>query len=78
MLLSKFIGGLNILKPYYTGGDGFHIGAEHDQFYAYSTDKPLTPEDQQRMCALGWFQPEGGLSEYGGEYDPNNGWSAFI
>lgn len=77
MRLSEFIDGLNTLRPYYTDGDGFHIGAEHDQFYAYKTDKQLTPDDQKRMVALGWFQPECGMSAYGGEYDPDNGWSAF-
>ena len=77
MKLSNFIDGLSILRPYYTDGDGYHIGAEHDQFYAYATDKPLTPEDQQRMVALGWFQPGYGMSEDEGEYDPDNGWSAF-
>lgn len=77
MKLSKFIEGLNILRPYYKDQDGYHIGAEHDQFYAYATDQPLTQEDQKRMCELGWFQPDGGMSEDGGEYDKENGWSAF-
>lgn len=77
MKLSNFIEGLKTLQPYYKDGDGYHIGAEHDQFYTYQTDKPLTPEHQQRMCALGWFQPEGGMSEDGGEYDPEVGWSAY-
>ena len=77
MKLSNFIEGLKTLQPYYENGDGYHIGAEHDQFYAYQTSKPLTPEDQQKMCELGWFQPGGGMSGDGGEYDPGNGWSAF-
>lgn len=77
MRLSNFIDGLNTLRPYYTDGDGFHIGAEHDQFYAYKTDKPLTPEDQKRMVALGWFQPKSGMSEDSDEYAPDNVWSAY-
>jgi hypothetical protein len=76
MNLRNFIDGLTTLRNYYENQEGYHIGAGHDQFYAYQTDKPLTPEDQQKMCALGWFQPEGGMSEDGGEYDPENGWSA--
>lgn len=75
MRLSKFIDGLNTLRPYYTDGDGFHIGAEHDQFYAYKTDKPLTPEDVQKMLDLGWFQPE--REDGDANYDPEDGWSAF-
>lgn len=72
MKLDKFIDGLLILQPYYDQVDGYHIGAEHDQFYAYKTDRPLSPEDVQKMRDLGWFQPE--QEE---EYDPENGWSAF-
>jgi len=78
MKLSKFIEGLKTLQPYYKDGDGYHIGAEHDQFYAYATERPLTTEDVQKMCALGWFQDEeGGISEDGGEYYPDSGWSCF-
>lgn len=74
MKLSDFLEGLQTLRPYYHGQDGYHIGAEHDQFYAYATDTPLTVEDVQKMRDLGWFQPEQGDNE---EYDPENGWSAF-
>ena len=72
MKLGNFIEGLKTLQPYYTGGDGYHIGAEHDQFYAYMTDKPMTAEDVGKMRELGWFQPE----QDSEEYDPENGWSA--
>jgi hypothetical protein len=74
MKLSNFIKGLKTLQPYYKGGDGYHIGAEHDQFYAYQTERPLTSEDVQKMRDLGWFQPE---QEDDAEYDPENGWSAI-
>lgn len=77
MKLSNFIEGLKTLQPYYKDGDGCHIHAEHDQFYAYAPERPLTPEDVQKMIDLGWFQPEDGLDSDGGEYDPENGWSAF-
>jgi len=74
MKLSNFIKGLNTLQPYYKDGDGYYIGAEHDQFYACQTERPLTPEDVQKMRDLGWFQPE---QEDYAEYDPENGWSAI-
>lgn len=74
MKLSNFIDGLNTLRPYYKDGDGYHINAEHDQFYASATDQPLTPDDVQKMHDLGWFQPE---QEDGSPYDPEDGWSAF-
>jgi hypothetical protein len=74
MKLSDFIEGLKTLQPYYDGGDGYHIGAGHDQFYAYRTDKPLSPEDVEKMKFLGWFQPD---MKGGSEYDHEEGWSAF-
>lgn len=77
MKLSNFIEGLKTLQPYYNGGDGYHIGAEHDKFYAYQTDIPMGRDDVTKMVELGWFQPEGGISSDGGEYDAENGWSAF-
>lgn len=74
MKLSKFIEGLNILRPYYDK-DSYCIGAEHDQFYAYATSRPLTTEDVEKMRSLDWFQPE---QDDGAEYDPDEGWSAFV
>jgi hypothetical protein len=74
MKLSNFLEGLLTLKPYYDGEDGYHIGAEHDQFYAYATDRPLSAEDIAKMRELGWFQPEAGD---GDPYEPEDGWSAF-
>lgn len=76
MQLNKFIEGLQILQKYYDDTAGYHIGAGHDQFYAYVTDKPLSPEDVQKMCDMNWFQSE---CEFEGpsDYQPEEGWSAF-
>lgn len=73
MILSKFIAGLETLRPHYKDGDGYHIGAEHDQFYAYATDTPLSDDEVAKMRELGWFQPD--TSEE--IYSPEDGWSAF-
>ena len=73
MKLSNFINGLLILQPYYNN-DGYSIGAEHDQFYAYATDRPLSVTDVERMRELGWFQP--GIDD-DSEYEPDEEWSAF-
>lgn len=75
MKLSNFIEGLLILKQYYEGQDGYHIGAEHDQFYAFATSIPLEPATVHRMKSLGWFQPE--MNGPDSPYDPAVGWSAF-
>lgn len=80
MKLTEFLAGLEILKSHYKdGGDGYHIGAEHDIFYCYQTDIPLSPEEVQRMHELGWHQEEAVVD---GEWKPENydaeeSWSAY-
>jgi hypothetical protein len=74
MKLKDFIEGLKTLQPYYRDGDGYYISAEHDQFYAYTTESPMTAEDVQKMRDLGWFQPD---QDEGADYDPEEGWSTF-
>ena len=79
MKLSNFISGLNILRPHFKDGDGYHLGSEHDQFYVYKTDTPLDSGEVGMLHDLGWFQPEVGEDDNGdrGPYDPEEGWSAF-
>lgn len=79
MKLNDFIAGLEILKPHYNGGDGYHIGAEHDIFYCYQTDTPLSPEEVKRMEELGWLQEEVSVDgEWKAEhYDPEESWAAY-
>ena len=81
MKLSNFIEGLKILQPYYKDGDGYHIGAEHDQFYADQTERPLTAKDVQRMIDLGWHQ-EYDERDYEQDfavehYRADEGWTAY-
>lgn len=75
MKLKEFIEGLQILQPHYEEGDGYHIGAEHDQFYAYATKTPLTDAEVSRMRELGWFQEDS--DDENPAYDPTEGWSCF-
>lgn len=81
MKLNNFIQGLQTLQPYYKDQNGFHIGAEHDIFYAYATDTELSKEIVVKMCELGWFQPEAPTDEEGEfgpeNYTPDEGWAAF-
>jgi hypothetical protein len=80
MKFDAFLEGLTILRRHITAeGGGYHIGAEHDQFYVYATNIPLAPEDVKRMVDLGWFQPDRGAGKATGPetYDPGEGWSAF-
>lgn len=74
MKLGAFIEGLLILQPYYDNGDGYHIGADHDQFYCYQTDRPVSPKDVKKLRRLGWFQPD---APDDAEYDADDGWSVF-
>ncbi len=78
MKTKHIVEGLLILQPHYKGE--YNSGAEHDQFYAYATDTPLTEADAARMHELGWFQEgvEGDEdSEEHAAYDPDEGWSCF-
>lgn len=78
MKLSNFVDGLTILRGYFDS-DGYEIGAEHDIFYVYQTDRPLSDEHLAKLIELGWFQ-EGlaGGDEFKAEnYDPEEGWAAF-
>jgi hypothetical protein len=79
MKLSNFMQGLEILRAFYNDPNGYHIGAEHDIFYAYATDKPLTTEALEQLVALGWFQEN--RSSDGefrvSDYAPDEAWSAF-
>lgn len=79
MNLKDFTTGVKILAPYYDDPDGYHIGAEHDQFYMYATDKPVSKSDLEDLVNAGWFQDdvtcEDGV-EFGPEnYDQEEGWS---
>jgi len=74
MKLDDFINGINILRPYFKDPNGFHIAAEHDQFYVYATDFALSDKDVKKLDELGWFQPE---TEEDDPYNPNEGWSAY-
>ena len=84
MQLKYLIEGLQILQPYYDKPDGYYVGAGHDQFFAYATDRPLSEGAVKRMVELGWFQPDVNIPEDGDgyfkpeHYQPEEGWSAFM
>lgn len=79
MKLNNFIDGLLILRPHFkNGGDSYCIGSEHDQFYVYQTDTPLTEDEVAKMRALEWFQPDPNDDDDNPRpYDPEDEWSAF-
>ena len=74
MNLNNFIQGLQILRSHFEDQTGYHLGAEHDQFYVYATDTPLSNDEFDRMKFLGWFQTEHGEDSY----SPNDGWTCFV
>ena len=82
MKLGDVIEGLQVLRPHYAGGDGYHLGADHDVIFAYSTETPLSEAEITKLLELGWSQVE-----YPGmyqremtaeDYDPNEGWKVFV
>ncbi len=75
MNLKNFVDGVNLLRHYFTDPNGYHIGAEHDEFFVYATDRPVSPEDLVKLDAMGWSQPE---VDEDAPYDPAEGWRAFV
>ena len=82
MTTKKVIEGLTILEKYRANEDGSNTGAEHDQIYAYATEKPVNDDDLKRLVELGWFQQDvetGDDDEFGVKhYDAEEGWSCFV
>jgi hypothetical protein len=77
--MSAIIEGLQILSKYFKGGDGYHCGAEHDEFTVWRTDMPIEPVDLARLCELGWIQSgKAGNEDFAPKhYDPKDGWTCF-
>jgi len=81
MRLNAFMEGLEIFARHFNDTSGFHLAAEHDQFFLYKTDSPLTEEELEVVNELGWFQdevPYDDETEERGPYDPDEGWSCFV
>ena len=64
--------GIQTLLPYYDDENGYHSGSDHDVFYMFATDKPVSEEDQEELEVLGWYQP------HGAEYSQSESWYAYI
>jgi len=69
-----------LLQYYRDDKDGYDIGAEHDQLYAYATSRPLSAEAVRRMIELGWWQERADCSTDFSEemYDSENGWTCYV
>jgi len=70
----QIIEGMQILLTYQDEPNGYHTGADHEVIYMYATDRPVSPEDLEKLAALGWHQ-EG---EEDGGYDEDEGWYSFV
>jgi hypothetical protein len=79
MNLNNFKAGIDILTPYYDKPDGYHISAEHDEFFMHATDRPLSQEDLTKMIELGWHQDvDTGDDDFAVQhYDASESWSAY-
>lgn len=82
MQLFDFRKGLEILSQHFDNPSGFHIGAEHDAFYVYPTDRQMNPENILKMIELGWFQ-EHDERDYNNsfslkDYRPTESWCAYL
>lgn len=70
------IAGITTLAHYRDKTDGRDLGAEHDQIFAFATDKPLSDADVEKMRKLGWFQPN--VEGNDAVYDPTECWSCCV
>lgn len=75
-----FITGLNILMEHFKDPEGFHLGADHDTIYVYSTDSPIAEHNLKILHELGWGQDacvkDGEwLPEY---YSPEESWHFYV
>jgi hypothetical protein len=81
MKTCDIIEGLTILEKYRERADGYNTGAEHDQIFAYATEKPVSEDDLRRLVELEWFQPDVDCGEDDftvNNYDPEEGWSCLV
>ena len=81
MTTKDFIEGLQIFNEYFDK-HSYNFGAEHDQFFVYATDRPITMVDLQRLIELDWSQSQ---VEWADEdqfsiqdYDEDEGWSVWL
>jgi len=84
-MFDKFIAGLLILGKYYNKPDGYHLGAEHDIIYVYTTDRPIDNEDDLKQLYLLGFHQDEVKAAYNlpvdqkyTTYDPKEGWSIYV
>ena len=87
MTIGNLIDGASILRQYFEGNDGFHVGAEHDQIFIYATHRPVSKEHVLQLFGMAWFQPdaEGSAHDFEDDdedgkfsaYDPEERWGAF-
>lgn len=72
--MSEVIEGIQILQKYFDK-DEHNIAGEYKNIYVDPTDKPISPEDLDRVYELGWVQDEVKLDENRDyPYDPELGW----
>lgn len=79
MNLKDLLTGIRTLQSYYTKPEGHHLAAEHDQIWLYATDKPLPPDDVQKMIDANWWQERSDYSKdfMVAEYDPEKSWTGY-
>jgi hypothetical protein len=56
--LRNFLLGMDILKNHYADPDGYHLGAEHDEIFAFNPEHELNSAEIAAMKELGWRQGE--------------------
>lgn len=82
MKTKDIIEGLLILEKYRDNVDGYNTGAEHDELFAYPTDRPVEQPDLDRLIELGWRQYGADIDEdeefSAKHYDIEESWQCFV
>ena len=74
------IAGMQLLMKYYVKPDGYFTAADDEQLWMDSLDIPITKEDFDKLCALGWDQRDSPIVSGAHENSmgfPYSGWKCF-
>ena len=82
MRTENIAAGMTTLLPYYTDSKGYHVSVAHEEMRMRATTRPLSPEDLDKMIALGWHQEYTGRNyseDFSSkDYRPDEQWFCYV
>lgn len=84
MTTKGIVEGLLLLEKYYDADTaGYNTTAGYKKIIAYSTSRPVSQPDIERLIKLGWYQedklgePDEDGNFHAGQYNPDSSWYCF-